>query len=445
MKLGEPNCLRICRHLSDWDQWAIPRTAPLNWEDLTVGTRSLLAAFYLVPLFATSAAVAEAQVAGFQGLGRRRPSLHAPIRPKPRKRLGIGRVLTLVGSVILISRLVQTAQAEIVLAVVGDSLSDEYAEQTYDYAFNWVEQLADHRVADIGLTAAEAGVGNWGEPRRTGYEYNWARFGAVTEDLARSQVGGTVSQVVPKDITHVVGLIGANDFHPRGATYLSIYNGTADPAEIEAGIMANIATIRMAMQTLKATGVKVVWGTVPDYALVPRTRIENPDPVKRERVTTVIRDVNDRLVDVALAEGIPVVDVFDLGKSMFGENGSENPTLRMGNVELQMLESDNINNTNPTAAFVHDGVHPHTTVQGVISVLFMEAFNLGYGDDIPLFTEEEILDHAGIAYGGKDTLLSELRVEGYSDLIIVPEPSTIASLILAASVLAACAWRRQRR
>ncbi len=391
-------------------------------------------------------------VSGFAPLGRTRLALahpgrsivqHRPLAPPVRKGSNVNRIVCLVGSLVLIACLVSAAQAEITLGVLGDSLSDEYSEEVYDYALNWVEQLVTYGVADVGPTAAEAGLSTWEEPRRTGYEYNWAHSGAVTADLAQYQVDGVLSQVGPKGITHVVGLIGANDFFPLGDTYSSIYHGTADPAEIEADIATNIAAVTAAMQDLKAAGVKLVWATLPDYALAPLTRAVYLDPAKRERVTTVIREVNHRLIDLAVAEEVPVVDAFGISKAVFGENGSENSTLRMGNVELQLLQFDTAGNTRPTAAFVHDAVHPHTTVQGVLSALFVEAFNLGYGDQIPLPSEEEILSHAGIAYGGQDTLLAELGADSYADFIIVPEPSVF--VLLSMGVFTLVAYRQRRR
>jgi len=51
---------------------------------------------------------------------------------------------------------------------IGDSLTDEYLEQNYDYARAWTELFVEARWIEMGPTAAEAGVGNWGEPRRTG-------------------------------------------------------------------------------------------------------------------------------------------------------------------------------------------------------------------------------------------------------------------------------------
>jgi hypothetical protein len=349
---------------------------------------------------------------------------------------------------VLMPFLVSNARAEIKLAIVGDSLSDEYAEETYGYAQNWVEQLVTYGIADAGPTAASAGVGDWGEPRRTGFAYNWARAGAVTQDLVdQGQVAGVVSQVAPEGITHVVAAIGANDFTPSGVNYFALYYGLATPEQIEQAISANLAIVTNAMQTLKATGAKVVWVNVPDYGVSPATRLYYTDPVKRERVTTVIREIDDRLADLALAEGVPLVDFLGLAKAVFGENSAPNPTIELAGIQLDLLASDDpVNHPNPYAAFVDDGVHPHTTVQGIMANLFLEAFNVGYGEHLPLFSEADILAHAGIPGGGEDTLFAQLDAHGYSDyIIVVPEPSVYLLLTAAAAALFASAWRRRRR
>ena len=41
------------------------------------------------------------------------------------------------------------------LGAMGDSLSDEYAEETYDYALSWVEQLVMFRDRDVGTGVRE--------------------------------------------------------------------------------------------------------------------------------------------------------------------------------------------------------------------------------------------------------------------------------------------------
>src|SRR3954469_22183694 len=80
------------------------------------------------------------------------------------------------------------------IGVLGDSYSDEYRFYPPDRATarNWVEILAEARGLDFGPFSAEGR----GEPRNRGYEYNWARSGATTDDLiAAGQHTGLAAQV----------------------------------------------------------------------------------------------------------------------------------------------------------------------------------------------------------------------------------------------------------
>lgn len=52
------------------------------------------------------------------------------------------------------------------LGAMGDSLTDEYWEGPAGYAKNWPELLVEYRAVDMGPTAAQAGVGTWGEAIR---------------------------------------------------------------------------------------------------------------------------------------------------------------------------------------------------------------------------------------------------------------------------------------
>jgi hypothetical protein len=56
----------------------------------------------------------------------------------------------------------------------------------------------------------------------------------------------------------------------------------------------------------------------------------------------------------------------------------------------------------------------------------LEAFWLGYQTDVPLFTEQEILSHAGVAYGGLDTLMAQIG--SYTNYVVLPIRPRVASL-----------------
>ena len=95
--------------------------------------------------------------------------------------------------------------------MLGDSYSDEY--QFYpphrSTARNWVEILATTR----GLNFGRFSTASRGEPRNQGYEYNWARSDATTDDLiATGQHLGVAAQVRAGEVSLVVVFIGGNDF-----------------------------------------------------------------------------------------------------------------------------------------------------------------------------------------------------------------------------------------
>ena len=185
--------------------------------------------------------------------------------------------------------------AAVKLGVMGDSLSDEYEEQSYgSYAENWVEQLSIYAGIDVGPTAAEAGEpsGSWGPVRRTGYEYNWALAGATSNSLLKKgQHTGLAAQVSPVGIAYAVLAIGANDFHPEQGPYQSIYAGNWSQSEIDEYVAESLANINTAIDTVLATGVHLVVGNVSDYGVTATVRSVT-NPIGRQRVADVISQLN---------------------------------------------------------------------------------------------------------------------------------------------------------
>ncbi len=333
------------------------------------------------------------------------------------------------------------------LGVMGDSLSDEYAEASYgSYADNWVEQLELHAGIDLGPTASEAGEpgGSWGEPRRTGYEYNWARSGASSDTLlSGGQHTGLAAQVVSEGLEYAVLAIGANDFHPAGAAYSNIYNGTWSSAAIQSYVNQRLANIDEALDVVLPTGVELVLVNAPDYGISPTVQAYYPDPAKREQVRDVIAQMNAGILRIAQRRRLVLVDMAGAIVAIFGPHASPNTTLLIGDVPIYLQQSDTSGGGNPTAAFVDDGVHPNTTLQGIIANAVMEALNIAYGAGLSLFSEEEILAHRGLDYGGSDTLPAQLG--DYADYVrnyAFPPPLpalTAPGLALLCALMLACA------
>ncbi len=306
------------------------------------------------------------------------------------------------------------------LGVLGDSLSDEYAEQSYSYAKNWTMQLVLYRGVNLGPTAAAAGQagGTWGEPRRTRYQTNWARYGADSSTLlSQGQHTGVAAQVSTAGVTQAVLAIGANDFAPAlGGAYFNIYNALWSNSQIDSYVAGRIANIQTVVNTLRSTGCGLVLASFPDYGVAPATwmSIFFSNATKRERVSAVIRRVNTGVRGIAQTERCLYADLNGLGIAIFGTNGAPRQFLKMGNQSIQLWVADTASNSNPLAGTVDDGVHPHTTLQGLFSNVMMTALNLGFGASLVPFTETEMLQHAGLAYGGSDTLEAQIgRTEDF--------------------------------
>jgi hypothetical protein len=280
------------------------------------------------------------------------------------------------------------------LGIAGDSLSDEYAVETYSYARNWNELLADERGVDLGP------IGDYGEPRRMGYAYNWARAGATSQTLLDDeQHTELAAQINAGLVSHAVLSIGPNDFFPDfGSAYFNIAAEIWTPQQIQAYSDQVVANIETALATLAATDVLLVMSNIADYGVATLTR-QAATAEQRERVTVVIDAINVRLEDMASTYGVPLVDINGVSRFFFGPNHAPIDSWEIGGVAIT-----NTAGVGPTNAFVDDDIHPHTVVQSQIANLYLTAFNLAYETPVDLFSEEETLALEGLAYGGSDTL-----------------------------------------
>ncbi len=321
------------------------------------------------------------------------------------------------------------------IGAMGDSLTDEYFEETYDYAKNWAMLVVERRGVDMGPTAAAAGQpgGAWGpgggEPRRTGYEANWARYGAdSTSALAEGQHVGLASLVGAGGgvgglgLTHAVVAIGANDFTPTGDAYFNIYFGLWSSSRVTSYVNQQVANIASAVTTLRAAGVEVVLCTVPDFGIVPAARQFYTNAGNRQRVANAIARVNAGLAAVAEAKGVVLADVAALATVVLGTHANLRQTLTVGGVAIGLTRRDTPGHGDPLAGFVDDGAHPHTTIQGIFANLMLTSMNVGWGAGYERLSDREILEASGIAYGGSETLAA----------VIGPYENYIRSFVCAA-------------
>jgi hypothetical protein len=252
-----------------------------------------------------------------------------------------------------------------------------------------MEQLVAKRGLNFGPW------GTWGEPRRTGYKYNWARSGATASSLISSgQHTGLAQQVADGEVSYVFVWIGVNDFHTWNGTYAEIYNGTLSDAEVQARIDHFVADVTLAVDTvLKAGQVHIVMGTVADVGLVPDVMAAFPDAAKRRRVTEAINQANADLEAMAAQRGIAVADTAKFATALFGRI-DRNGLLNVGGQRINFL----VKGDDPRDARLSDPIgHGGTVVSGMIAnSLFVEPFDSRYGLDIKPLSDEEILEDAGL-------------------------------------------------
>lgn len=317
------------------------------------------------------------------------------------------------------------------LGAMGDSLSDEYGEGQAGYARNWPQLLVEYRSVDMGPTAAQAGVGTWGEPRNKGYEYNWARGGANSATLlTQGQHTGVAGQASSEGVGYAVLAIGPNDFNPWDSAYINIYRGAWSASQVQAYVNQSLDNIETALATVRAARVSVVLANVVDPGPTPLVVSIYPGAANRDRVTAAIRSANAGLKSLAQKYQVPLLDWFGLETALLGSNTNLHSTLRVGNVTINVRASDpGPPNPRPVNGFVFDGFHPNTVVQGILANTILQALNAGYGASVPLFSEQELLKQAGIAYGGSDTLQSQIGP--FANYVVLPVLPRITSLAVA--------------
>ncbi len=282
------------------------------------------------------------------------------------------------------------------VGLIGASTLDEYRgseNRGGEYAavtFNMVEQLVRLRGFNLGEW------GDWPEPRRTGYAYNWARSGATSSTMIeQEQHTGVAEQVARGEVTFVFILIGANDFAPyRGNTYANIYEGRMSDERLQQKVDAAVANVTLAVDTVLAAGAQGVGLSLfPSWSLEPGMQERFPDAGRQQRVDDAIDQINAGLTAMAEARGLLVVDPNAFGRSLLAAV-DERGFLDIGGERIDFLNQGN----EPHYARLADRAgHAGTVLSGMMAnYYFIEPLNAAYQTDISPLTAEEILALAGL-------------------------------------------------
>ena len=279
--------------------------------------------------------------------------------------------------------------------VLGDSNSDEYCGTDHrggsfaGHTLGWVEQFAWRRGLNFGRW------GEWGEPRREGFEYNWARSGATAESLlSEGQHTGLAEQVAAGNVSHVLYWVGTNDFSTHSGQYGEIYSGRLAGDALQSKIDGVVAEVETAIRTVTAAGpVRMVIVTMPDEGAVPVTLSAYPNPIGRQRVTDAIDAVNEGVLRVAAGHDVAVVDINDVVRRLLTRMGL-NGRLKVGDESLNVFGR----NDDPHFGRLGDSAgHAGTILAGyTANILFAETFSRAFGVEIQPLTDDELLQDAGL-------------------------------------------------
>lgn len=283
------------------------------------------------------------------------------------------------------------------LAILGDSTQDEYQADnprggSYTaVTLNWVEQLVRYRGVNVGP------VGTWGEPRRSGYEFNWARSGAGAADMIKSgQHTGAAAQIRAGKVSHVAIQIGINDFYFSGLG-VDIYANKIDEQSKTARLNYLIDNIAQATRTVHAANPKgVLLVAMQDYLtipILPELQTTFQDPVGRKRVLDAFAYVNAGLQRVAAEEGIPYLDYNAEMMTELNARRDSAGFIVVGGERIDLSKRGE----EPHFGILDDGyAHPGTVLSGLSANIYIRAFNANFGTNITPFSDAEILRAAGI-------------------------------------------------
>ncbi|MDR3634722.1 MAG: SGNH/GDSL hydrolase family protein [Isosphaeraceae bacterium] len=288
------------------------------------------------------------------------------------------------------------------IGVMGDSYSDEYQFYPVDrsLARNWVEILAEAH----GLNFGKFSTASRGEPRNQGYEFNWSRSEATTDDLiASGQHTGLAAQVARGEVTLACVFIGGNDFiHALKSPEPARALGDALPRAVK-----NFHTAVSAVLAA-SPNVKVVLGTLPDIRDLPEIadsiRVGLLDLSLADAYTKAIDEFNAQVRAIGLRDRR--VAVMDLAVGMKVANRLGRDALVVAGQKLDRHDPGN----GLGHVFLADRRHLGTLGHGAIARFFIVTVNLRFRAGIPPLTDQALLSCAGasLADGSKSPGLTEL-------------------------------------
>lgn len=334
--------------------------------------------------------------------------------------------------------LIGTASAGEKIVTIGDSLTFAYeaefgppfADGFGTNAKNWIEIL-NGNLSGFGLRSQwfDLGVRDSYSFLFTNYlfrhQFNWAIPGSKADELRRFVTGeSTFIDLVSGDPTfdflllltglnnsdfdvadlqvqitsqasRFVYFCGGNDV--RGV-YGPVYNGTYNGGDWQPFVDDFVADVTATIDKFDEWNPTLpgVIVAVPHIGITPDIRGTYPtDPVATGRVTTMLRELNRQLKELAESRGLGFADIFEPTLRLL--DGSK-PLCVHGITYINDGWSPQSNGWSSTKAnyvwlngSLSANFHPGTNAQAMIADIIIRAFNSKYGSEIPPLTATEIL------------------------------------------------------
>lgn len=228
--------------------------------------------------------------------------------------------------------------------------------------------------------------------------------------MVASQLASIVTLAKNGQIDNSVLIVGGNDATSiDGITAIAL----GDPTEFVDLYYGNVKTV---LDSVKAANpnVKQVFVNMPDVTVTPLVQSEAANygitPAKLALLASAIDLANTKANAYARSLGVPVVDLYAASQDFVAA-----VPFTLGGQAF-------------TSLLANDGYHPSVVAQGLIANMIDTAFNVGYGQSLPILSDQKIVQNVGKIPNSATTYYN------VSPYIIVPEPATIV-LVTTSSVM----------
>ncbi len=224
-------------------------------------------------------------------------------------------------------------------------------------------------------------------------------------------------------ITDSALVVGANDVALDTSSAIALFLG-GDPQPVINSIVTHIEHVLTSIAQADPNVHQVV-ANVPDISVTPRFQQAFIDysvtPQQIQAGRNAMMEANAQIEQFALSHGIPVVDMFKFADVVIPQypwtfGGHTFPTAFSGN-DLDIL----------------------TQPEGIISNMMATAFNEGFGRNLPIFSDQQIVTTAGFT-PNTDTTYYDV-----SQFVLLPTPEPSGVVLAALGGLALAGWQGHRR